>query len=190
MVCIISLQYSLVLHYYQLFVLFHPMLHWFIIAGHGLHCFNWCFTGSSLMGIVCIISLHASRCILTVHEFYYFTSCMTGSSLLGILCFCFHFMLHWFILTRHCLHCSLPWVVLHRWASFAFYHFMLHWFILTGHCLYCFTSISGTSLLGMVCIVSLHSSRFILTVHGFHYFTSCVTGSSLLGMIGIASLHS
>jgi hypothetical protein len=42
------------------FVLFHFLLHWFIITGHGLYCLTTSFTGSSLLGIVCIFALHAS----------------------------------------------------------------------------------------------------------------------------------
>jgi hypothetical protein len=57
-VCIDSLL-SLVHHYWAWFVLFQLMLHWFIITGHDLYCLTTRFTGSSLLGMVFIVSLHA-----------------------------------------------------------------------------------------------------------------------------------
>jgi hypothetical protein len=76
---------------------------------------------------------------------------------------------------------------------------MLHCFIPTGHCLYFVTSLTDSSLLGMVYMVSLHASLvdhywawfvlfhvmfhwFIITWHGLYCLTSCFTFSSLLGM--------
>jgi hypothetical protein len=53
------------------------------------------------------------------------------------------------------LHNSL---VLPYWAWFVLIHFLPHWFIINGHGLYCFISLTGSSLLGMVGIVSLHAS--------------------------------
>jgi hypothetical protein len=35
--------------------LLHYMLHWFVIIGHGLHFSTSWFTGSSLLGMVCIV---------------------------------------------------------------------------------------------------------------------------------------
>jgi hypothetical protein len=37
-------------------VLFHVMPHLFILTGHSLSCFMSCFTGSSLPGMICIVS--------------------------------------------------------------------------------------------------------------------------------------
>jgi hypothetical protein len=51
---------SLVHHYLAWFVLFHFMLHWFFLTGHGLYCFTSCFIGSSLMDMVCVVSRHPS----------------------------------------------------------------------------------------------------------------------------------
>jgi hypothetical protein len=42
------------------FVLFHFMLHWFFVTGHGLYCFTSCFIDSSLMDMVCVVSRHPS----------------------------------------------------------------------------------------------------------------------------------
>jgi hypothetical protein len=87
------------------------------------------------------------------------------------------------------------------------FHFMLQrFFFLSRHDLYCFTSLIGTSLLGMVCFVSLHASLvhhhwawfvlfhfmlhwFIITGHGLYCLTTSFTGSSLLGMVCIFSLQ-
>jgi hypothetical protein len=91
-------------------------------------------------------------------------------------------------------------MVLPYWAWFALFHFMLHCFIPTEHCLYFVTSLTGSSLLGMVYMVSLHVSLvhhhwawfvlfhvmfhwFIITWQGLYCLTSCFTGSSLLGMV-------
>jgi hypothetical protein len=77
-----------------------------------------------------------------------------------------------------------------------------HWFINTGHDFYCFTSLTGSSSLGMVCIVWLRASLvdpycawfvlshfmlhwFFIRGHGLCCFTSCFIGSSLLGMVCI-----
>jgi hypothetical protein len=62
--CTVSLPTE-VHHCWAMIVLFHIMLLWSIINGHGLYYFT-----------------SYSRSILTVHGFYYFTSCITGSSLL------------------------------------------------------------------------------------------------------------
>jgi hypothetical protein len=147
-----------------LFVLFHSP-HSFIIAGHGLHCLTSCFTGPSLLGMACILSFHTSsvdyywawlalfrfmlhRLIITGNVFYYFTSCFTYPSLLGMICS---------ISLHHTL--GLPYC-----SWFVLFDVMLHWFIINGHCLYCFTSLTGSSLLGLVCIVSLDAS----VVHTSH----------------------
>jgi hypothetical protein len=94
-------------------VLFEAMLYFFMPIGQDLCCFTSFFTGSSLLAMVCIVSLDVS-------------------------------------------------LVRHHWSWFVLFHFMLHWFIRTGHCVYfphfphdfyCFTSLTGSSSLGMVCIV-------------------------------------
>ena len=191
----------------------------FIITRHGSYCLTTRFTGSSLLGMVFIVSLPSLvhrywawfvLCHLTLHWV-----CFTGH---GLYCFT-----HWFIITGHCLyycnsrftgssllgmvyivssHASL---VLFYWACYIYVHFP-HWFIITGHDLYCCTSLTGTSLLVMVCIVSLHASLvlhywawlvlihvmlhlFILTGNDLYCFTS-LTGGSLLGMVCIVRLPS
>jgi hypothetical protein len=45
-------------HYWAWFVLFHFMLHLFLLTGHGSYCFISCFTGTSLLGMACIVSFH------------------------------------------------------------------------------------------------------------------------------------
>jgi hypothetical protein len=87
----------------------------------------------------------------------------------------FNFMLHWLIITGHGFFVWLPaslvipywtWLVLFQfilhwffffWAWYLLFHFP-HWFIITWHDFYCFTSLIGSSLLGMVCFLSLHVS--------------------------------
>ena len=133
------------------------------------------------------------------------TSCFTGSFLRGIVCIfslpslvhlywawfvLFHRTLHWFFLLVMVYICSLPSLVHHYWA-----------------CLYCLTScFTGSSFLGMVCIVSLHASLvhhhwawfvlldyelhwFFLTWYCVYFFTSCVIDSSLLSMVWVVSRH-
>jgi hypothetical protein len=127
----------------------------------------------------------------------------------------FHFP-HWFIITCHDLYCftSLIGTSLLGIVSFdssllsmiCIYHFKLRWFIITEHCSYCVTTrFTGSSLLGMVCIVSLHASLvhsywalfvfchfphlFIIPGHGLYCLTTPFMGSSLLGMVSIVSLH-
>jgi hypothetical protein len=51
MISTVSLP-SLVHHYWEWFVFFHFMFHWFIITGHGLYGLTTSFTGSSLLGMV------------------------------------------------------------------------------------------------------------------------------------------
>jgi hypothetical protein len=55
---------------------------------HGSYCLNTRFTGSSLLGMVCIVSLHASL-VLSYWALFVL----------------FHFP-HWFIFTGHGLYCS------------------------------------------------------------------------------------
>jgi hypothetical protein len=131
MVYIYSLP-SLVHHYWASFALLH-FPHWCIITGHGLYCFTSCFIGSSLLGMVCADSRHASP----VHP---------------------------------------------HWEWFVLLHFP-HWWIITGQGLYCSTSLTGSSLLNMICIY-----HFKLHL-GFYSFNSRFTGYSLLGMVYIVSLH-
>ena len=122
------------------FILFHFMLHWFIITGHDLHGYISFVTGSSLLGMLCIVSLNSSpvhsywvwlvffHCMLhwfisTGHGLYSFTSCLTGISLMCMICIV-------------SLRVSL---VHHYWAWFVLFHFP-HWFIITANGLYCFSS--------------------------------------------------
>ena len=152
-------------------MLFDVMHYLFILTGQGLGCFTSFFTGSSLLAMVCIVSLDAS---LVHHHWSWFVL--------------FHFMLYWFIPIGHCLY---------------FLHFP-HWFINTGHDFYCFTSLTGSSLLGMVYMVSIHASLvhhhcfasfdyalhgFFLTGDGLYCFSSCFIGSSLLSMVCVVSRH-
>jgi hypothetical protein len=146
MVCIDSLDVSMIRPYWTWRVLFH-FPHWFILTGHDLHCFT-SPTGSSLLGRVCIISLHASLgfpywpwCVLfhfmlhwfitTGHDLYCFTSCFTGSSLLGMVCIVsFHASLvhhYWALLKKF----HFPHRFIHT-GQFALFHFMLHRFISTS----------------------------------------------------------
>jgi hypothetical protein len=118
--------------------IYHFKLRWFFITQHGSYCLTTRYTGSSLLGMVCIVSLHASL----FHSY---------------------------------------------WALFVFCHFP-HWFFITGHGLYGFTAcFTGSSLLGMVfclnirlsgsfllvmaCIVSLHASH-VLFVLGMVFIVS------------------
>ena len=183
----LSFQASLVHHHWAWFVLFYYTLHWFFLTGHGLHCFTSCFTDSFLLGIVCIISL-PSLVQLYWAWLVLFTSRFTGSFF--------------------------------YWAWSILFH-LPHWFIINGHDVYFVTSLTdssllaclcssnshltGSSLLGMVCIVSIHallvlpywsmlvlihfSHWFIITGHGLFCSTSCFTGSSSLGMVCIAWLR-
>jgi hypothetical protein len=144
------------------------MLHWFIITWHGLYCFTSCFTGSSSLGMVYIVSLDASL----VHSY-----CPL---------FVFVRIPHWFIITGHGLNCSISFADSSVLSMICIYHFKLRWFIIIEHGSYCFTTrFTGSSLLGMVCIVSLHASLvhsywalfvffhfphlFICTGHGLYY---------------------
>jgi hypothetical protein len=140
-VCSVSFHASLVHSYCTSLVLFH-FPHWFITAGHGLYCFTFCFTGPSLLGMDCIVSLHT---LLVLPFWAWFVL--------------FHFMIHWFFLNGHDFIISLyDSLVLLYWAWFVLLHFMLQWFLINVHCVYCFISLTGSSLLGMACIVSLHAS--------------------------------
>jgi hypothetical protein len=131
MICTVALP-SLVHHYWAWFVLFHFMLHWFFITGHGLCWFTSSFTCSSSMGMICTASLPS----LVDHYWQglYCSTSLTGSSLLNMICI-YHFKLH-----------------------LGFYSFN--------------SRFTGSSLLGMVYIVSLHTLlvppywwRFVL----FHF---------------------
>ena len=111
--------------------------------------------------------------IITWHGLYCLTSCFTGSSLLGMVSL-FEYTPLWFFLTGHDLYCFTS---CFRGSFFS------------RHDLYCFTSLIGTSLLGMVCFVSLHASLvhhhwawfvlldyelhwIFLTWYGLYFFTS------------------
>jgi hypothetical protein len=63
------------------------MLHLFILIGHTLGCFTSSYTGSSLLGMFCNVSLLAS---LVHHYLAWFVLS--------------HVMLHWFNITGHGLH--------------------------------------------------------------------------------------
>ena len=198
--------------------LFYFMLPRFIISRHGFYLLTYCLTGSSFLGMVCIASLHASHVhhywewfvldhfmlhwfIITGLGWHWFTSCFTWSSLLGRVCIVSLDAL--LVICKLCI-AWLSSLVHHYCAWFAMFHVMLFRFYLTGHGLHYFSFLTGTSLLGMVCIVSLHASLvltywpwlvlfhlmrhwLLLTWHGLYYFTSCFTGLSLLSMIVIAS---
>jgi hypothetical protein len=81
------------------------MLYRFFFTGHGWYCFTTCLAGSSLLGMVYIVSVQASL----VHSYW------ALFVLFGIP--------HWFIITEH------GWF-LPRCPWFALFHFMLHWFFL------------------------------------------------------------
>ena len=171
MVYIASLEASLVHNYWE------------------LYCFTSCFTGSSLLGMVYIVWLRVSLILP-------YWACFV----------LFHFMLHWFIPTAHCLYLFtsltissllgmvfIVWLraslVLHYWAWFVLFLFMLHWFFITGHDLCCFTSsLTCSSLLGIVCAVSCHDSLVYHYGRGLYCFTSCLTGSFLFRIVCIVSL--
>jgi hypothetical protein len=134
MVCIASLDASLVHSYWPLFV-FVRIPHCFIITGHGLYC-SISFADSSLLSMICIDHFKLRWFIITEHGSYCLTTRFIGSSLLGMVCIV-------------SLHASL---VPPYWSMFVLIHFS-HWFIITGHGLFWFTScFTGSSSLGMVCI--------------------------------------
>jgi hypothetical protein len=79
------------------------MRDWFFLTGYGFYCFTSFFPDSSLLGMPCNVSFHASLFFpdwawiilflfmiqsfgLTGHGLYRFISCFTGSSLLGTVC--------------------------------------------------------------------------------------------------------
>jgi hypothetical protein len=73
--------------------------------------------------------------------------------------FVFVLIPHSFIITGHGLYCSISFADSSLLSMICIYHFKLRWFIITEHGSYCFTTrFTGSSLLGMVCIVSLHAS--------------------------------
>ena len=141
------------------------MLQWFIPTGHRLYFLTY-LTGSSLLGMVCIVSSHASLVlfnwawyiyvhfphwfIITGHDLYCCTS-LTGASLLGMVCIV-------------SLHASL---VLHYWAWFVLIHVIFHLFILNGNDLYCFTSLTGGSLLARFVLFDF-PHWFIVIKHDLH----------------------
>ena len=168
MVYIVSLP-SLVHNYWARFVLCH-FPHWFIITGHCLCSSKSRLTGSSLLDMVYIVSLHAllvppywsmfvlihfSHCfIITGHGLFCFTTCFTGSSSLGMVC------IVWLRASQ----------VLHYWVWFVLFHFA-HWFIIIKHDLYL-------------------SFQFPLVHHhwhGLYCFTSCFSSSLLLDTVCIFS---
>ena len=127
--------------------------------------------------------------IITWHGLYCLTLCFTGSSLLGMVSL-FDYTSLWLFLTGHRLYCFN--------SSFTGSFF-------SGHGIYCFTSLTGSSLLGMISTVSLPSlvhhywewfvffhfmfHWIIITGHGLYGLTTSFTGSSILGMVCIFSMH-
>jgi hypothetical protein len=128
------------------------------------------------MGILCVVSLLAS---LVHHHwawFVLFDYMLQWFFLLGMVCnlpldaslvhsywplFVFVRIPHWFIITGHGLYCSISFADSSLLSMICIYHFKLRWFIITQHGSYCLTTrYTGSSLLGMVCIVSLHASLF------------------------------
>ena len=220
MACIVSLS-SLVHHYCAWVVFFNVMLHWFFLTGHCLYCFTSWLTSSSLLGMVCIVSLrdlpvlsYWSSFVLYHFKPDWFIITEHGWFLPNCPWFAwFHFMLLWFFLTCYDLHCFTWWftglsllvdalLIFPYWVWHVLFHFH-HRFIIIVHELYSSTSnITGWSLLGIVCIVSLQASLihryrvwyvlfhcyrcFIFIGHGLYCFAS-LTGSALLSMVGFAS---
>jgi hypothetical protein len=160
MVCIVWLHASLVHHYFvwlfllqlklfrfvvTVYIASHPSLHPSHVH-HYWQCFALCrfmFICSSLLGMIWIVSLHSSL----VHSYWALFASFR--------------IPHWFILTgldwhwfTSCFKCS----------SLHLFYFMLPRFIISRHGFYLLTScLTGSSLLGMVCIASLHAS------HVHHY---------------------
>ena len=140
MVYIASLEDSLVHHYWALYC----------FTGHGLHRLTTRFTGSSFLGMACIVSLHASMVhsywalfvffhfphlfIFTGHGLYCLTTRFKGSSSLGMLCGCFSSCLTFSsllgIVWAVSCHASL---VHHYLAWFVLFRFMVSWFLLNRH---------------------------------------------------------
>ena len=83
MISTVSLP-SLVHHHWAWFALFDYVLLWLILTVHGLYCLTSCFIGSSIEGMVCVVSRHVS---LVHHYLAWFVL--------------FNFMLHWLIITGH-----------------------------------------------------------------------------------------
>jgi hypothetical protein len=111
------------------------MPHWFIITVHDLYCFA-SLTGTSLLGMIVLFDFILHCLILTGPGLYCF-SILIGPSVLGLFAL-FHFMLHWFFL-----------------AGFVLFYFP-HWLVILLH--YFTSFFSGSSLLSMAYIVSLHVS--------------------------------
>ena len=163
MVCIVSLHASLVLPCLLWLAFFHLMIHWFIIGGwcvidfsllgmacivsihhwfiiimHALYSFISCFTSSSLLEMVCIVSLRALPVlpywawlvlfhfihpwfVITGHRSYCSTSSLTGWSLLCMVCI---------VSLPPLVHHYLVWYVLFHFSWFVLFHVMLLWFVL------------------------------------------------------------
>jgi hypothetical protein len=164
-------QHASLVHYWAWLNCFHFMIYCFFINGHGVCCLTSCFIFSSLLSGVCVVSCHfslvhyclpwfilfhlcfisltlqgmveiASRDPLLVFSnwacFILFQFCFTGSSLLGIVC----------IVSPHDL------LVRPYWVWYVLLHFP-RWFIITGYGTFCFTSLTGSSLLGILRFVAL-----------------------------------
>ena len=172
--------------FWEWYLLFH-FPHWFIITWHDFYCFT-SLIGSSLLGMVCFLSLHASLVhhywiwfvwldyelhwfFLNWYGLYCLTWCITGSFLLFIVCICSHPSL---------VHCY--------WAWFVLFHF-LRWFISIKHDLYLsFQASLVHHLLAWFVLFYYKLHWFFLTGHGLHCYTSCFTVSFLLGIVCIFSL--
>jgi hypothetical protein len=89
MVCNVSRHAFPVLPYWAWFALL-LFSHWYIIAGHGLHCFTSFFTGSYLLAMAGIVSFDAALVATYLAWFVLF-----------------HFMLHWFIIAEHDWYCFI-----------------------------------------------------------------------------------
>jgi hypothetical protein len=64
--------------------IYHFKIHWFIITGLGSYCLTTRFTGSSLLGVVRIVSFHE----LLAHSYWagIYSAYLTGSSLFSMIC--------------------------------------------------------------------------------------------------------
>jgi hypothetical protein len=146
----------------------------------------WRHKHTSLLGMVCIVWLHAKL----VHHYFVWLFllhwCFSDSLLLFILLRIPRFILHMYIITGNDYIVSLHASLVHSyWALFALFC-IPRWFILFGLGWHWFTSCFKCSSLHLFYFML---PRFIISRHGFYLLTYCLTGSSFLGMVCIASLH-
>jgi hypothetical protein len=76
---------------------------------------HFCFTGSSLLGIICNVSPHDLLVLPYWYGSHCFIPCFTGASLQGMACVVL-----------------LPSLGYHSWAWCVLFHVILHRFLLTG----------------------------------------------------------